>query len=305
MRKVLVGAMLVLVACWTVATAATFTDTDTAKYHGKTGLKKLTAVIDANFANVESGASTSVPWYDVPMPEVPGTHYTYMEDFFSAGYIANAADTNTAGLTILKGGKFSEAADQAAWLVSVTDGDSDEGETIKVADDVAGGELQITCNDKADDAVQCQLNGEAFAVTATKDLWYETKIKIEDVSEDTVFVGLTPADTDPLGSLGNDFIGFYVDQSTNMTFQMAKNGAIVTNTPTVVIADDTAVTLGFYADGSTGNVYVYANGALVKTYTSTTNLPNDEVLSPQMAILTTDTGGDALKVDYLKIIAER
>ena len=41
-----------------LAFAATFTDVDTAKYHGKTGLKAMTSVLDANFALVESGTIT-------------------------------------------------------------------------------------------------------------------------------------------------------------------------------------------------------------------------------------------------------
>lgn len=304
--KLLIGLLMVVVVC--AGMAATFTDIDSPQYYGKASQEKAYAAIDANNANLENGASTAVPWYDTPMNAVPSTHYTYFDDFFYAGYIANArVDTTGTNVSTLvqAGPKFSETANYGEWLVSVTDGDSDEGETILVADDVAGGELQITCNNKTADAVQCQMNGEAFAATLTKDLWYETKIKIEDVSADTVFVGLTVADTDPLGSLGNDFIGFYVDQSTNMTFQMAKNGAITTNATLVVIADDTAVTLGFYADGSASNVYVYVDGALAATHTASASLPNDEALSPAMSILTTGTDADALKVDYLKIIGQR
>jgi len=254
---------------------------------------------------VHAGTVGTALWAGSYIAAEPQDYYEFMDDFFTAGYIANAADTNTAGLTILKGGKFSEAADHAGWLVSVTDGDSDEGETIVVADDAAGGILVITCNDKADDAVQAQMNGESFAVTTTKDLWFEARIAIEDVSEDTAFVGLTVADTDILGSLGNDFMGFYMDQSAVLQYQQAKNGTITTNTVTTNLLDATFVRVGVYADGSVSNSYVYLNGTCIATNAASATLPNDEALSPALAILTTDTGADYLKADYMKIQATR
>ena len=49
---------LLVLSCLMVAglaLAISFTDTDKAKNHGKTGLKNLTSEIDANFAQIEAG----------------------------------------------------------------------------------------------------------------------------------------------------------------------------------------------------------------------------------------------------------
>lgn len=255
--------------------------------------------------------SSDTEYSGAPLAVDPASYYSWMEDFFRAGYIANAAVTNLDGLVILKGGKFAETADHAEWLVTVTDGDGDNNESITVADDAPGGWLTINTTDKALDAVQIQLNGEAFKVTTSKDLWFETKFEIEDVSEDTVFVGLTVADTDILGSLGNDFMGFYLDQSTNCAFLSGKNGTITTNAAVAIFADATgtvgasAKRLGFYVDGSSSNVYVYVDGVLAASNLVSETIPNDEALAPAMCILTTDTGADYLRVDYLSVRAER
>lgn len=255
--------------------------------------------------------SSDTEYAGAPLAVDPASYYGWMDDFFLAGYLANSADTNLNGLVIQKGGKFAETADHAEWLVTVTDGDGDNNESIVVADDAPGGWVTINTTDKANDAVQVQKNGESFKVTTSKDLWFEAKFEIEDVSEDTVFVGLTVADTDVLGSLGNDFMGFYLDQSTNCAFLCAKDGTITTNAAVAVFADATATVgasakrCGFYVDGSTSNVFIYVDGALVASNTASASIPNDEALAPAMSILTTDTGADFLRVDYINVRAQR
>jgi hypothetical protein len=234
--------------------------------------------------------------------------YTWVDDFFSAGYKANAAITNCAVGTIWRGGKFSEAADEGEWLVTVTDGDGDNGEAVKVADDAVGGWLEILCNNKALDTMNVQLNGESFGPTSSKDLWYEIKMNIDDVSADMVWVGLTVADTDVMDSFGNDFIGFYVTNGT-CTFQSGKDGVLATNSVTTfddgASAGTNAKRLGFHVDGSTSNVVVYLDGAPVATNLASGKLPLDEAISPIMAIRTTDTGADSLFVDYIKVVGDR
>jgi hypothetical protein len=240
----------------------------------------------------------------------------YVDDFFTAGYLANAAANLSAtnALVIQRGGNFSEVADHADWLVTVTDGDGDNAESIVVLDDAPGGWLRLETNNKADDSLNVQMNGESFKITsgaAGKDVWFEAKFEVEDVDKDNVFIGLSVADTDFYGSLPNDYIGFFVEKSTNVVFKMAKNGVTTTNTMIGVIADyataigTSAVRCGFYADASTTNCYVYFNGTLVTNYAANATIPNDEALSPLMYIETSDTGADFLDVDYIRVIQSR
>jgi len=54
MKNTMIGTLAILMVCG-LAMAISFTDVDTTKHQGKTGLKDLIEVLDANFALVESG----------------------------------------------------------------------------------------------------------------------------------------------------------------------------------------------------------------------------------------------------------
>ena len=55
MRNTMIGTVAILLVCG-IAMAISFTDVDTTKHEGKTGLKDLITVLDANFAVIEGGA---------------------------------------------------------------------------------------------------------------------------------------------------------------------------------------------------------------------------------------------------------
>jgi hypothetical protein len=55
MRNTMIGAILMVAS---MSVAASFTDVDTTKHQGKTGLKSLITALDANFALIEAGTET-------------------------------------------------------------------------------------------------------------------------------------------------------------------------------------------------------------------------------------------------------
>ena len=248
-----------------------------------------------------------------PLAVQPENFYTIFDDFFSAGYTANQAPIGTNGLAV-PGSKFSEYADRGSWLVTVVDGDSDQDESLTIADSggagAGGGWLIANATDAASDSLNVQMNGESIACVTNNDIWFWARYEVEDVSEDTTFVGCTVADTDIIGSNGDDFFGFMQVEGTNLFFVMAKNGAVTSN-DVCAIADidtdlgDSAVELAVHYDASASTAYVYADGTLSATYAATTNFPNDEALSPAFAIDSTDTGGDFIRIDYIKASAQR
>ena len=183
-------------------------------------------------------------WDGAPATYPIESQSVYFDDFYAAGFLPNTAGA---------GGKFDETADAGEWLVSVTDGGTDNGETIVIDDGGGSGWLVITCNDAANDDVECQKNGEAFTPSLTKDLWFETRFEIEDVSEDKVVVGLTVSDTDVLSTYGNDFMLFETSESGVVNFKMGKNGTLSTNAAIATLVNVTATVgasakrFGFYA----------------------------------------------------------
>lgn len=253
---------------------------------------------------VDNSQSVATMWYTAPIAFQPEDYFAFSDDFFSAGYLANGAVTNIGGLTVYRGYKFAEVADHGAWLVTVTDGDGDNNESIVIADG-AGGLLQATTTDKADDQLSVQMNGEHFRCNSARDLWFDCQIAVEDVSEDDVFIGIGTVDTDFIDSRPNDFMGFTISESTNVMFKQSKNGTITTNANITVAADATALRLSFFVDGSTTSSYVYVSGVAVATNAASATIPDDEDMSPAFAIETTDTGADYLQIDWIKIVNTR
>lgn len=227
------------------------------------------------------------------------------DDFFSAGYIPDAADTNIAGLTILKGGKFSETAGEAEYLVSVVDGNPDESESIIIMDNAYGGWLEMDNNDAIDDTVSVQRNGEMWYM-ASNDLTYEIVIEIEDVSDNNTFFGLATATTDLIDNLPNDYIGFRTLATTNIDFVSSLNGSVTTNAAVATIADATStvglnqVRLGFQVRASDSNVVIFVDGVSVATNAGS-NVPTDEWLADGFAIEATNTVDDYIRIDYIFI----
>lgn len=208
-------------------------------------------------------------------------------------------------------GKFSVVADRADWLVTLVDGDGDAAEVINVADDGPGGWLSMTTNNKANDTINAQMNGESFKLADGMKLWFETIIEVEDVDKDDVVVGLATAGaTDIIDSAPNDWVGFKIDHDGNIDYHCSQNGTDTTADTTKDIDDATAtvgaseVKLAFGWDGD-DSVRFYVDDALVATVTDnggTVLIPDDEALSPIMAIQCTDTGADFLRCDLLRVV---
>lgn len=225
------------------------------------------------------------------------------EDWVEGGYcpdLALASESDPAA-------KISEVADRGAWLMSVTDGDSDGDEIVAIIDDGPNGILMLETTDKADDCLNMQLNGEMFRPGIGTQLWFNCRVAIEDVDKDNMFIGLATADTDILGSLPNDCIGFQMDGDGNIDYHCSQDGTDTTGDTGVDMEDGVYVTLAFYWDG-VSTVTFAVNGTTVATVVddgATIYVPDDEALSPIIAVDTSDTGKDYMLCDYIGCWIER
>ena len=219
----------------------------------------------------------------------------YFDDFTDGwGSEANDAD-NT--------GKFSETANLGQWLVTVVDDNPDNGEVVAVADDAVGGQLTLTTNDADNDALNLQINGEAWQAASGKTLIFEIRMKGTDVSEFDWFVGLAVADTDVLGGV-TDRIGFECPDSTGDIDAVCEKDSTQTSTDSGKdLADATFVVLRFEVHG-TSKVKYYVDGALVATHAST-NLPEDEALTPTICVRNDGAAANTMTVDYVLVVRER
>lgn len=220
--------------------------------------------------------------------------FIFFDDFFTAGYNGEASSA-----------KFSETADDCQWNVTKVDAATDNGETIVISDAEVGGVLALTTNDADNDALNIQLNGEAFAVTANKRIDFEARFKVTDVSEADWFIGLASTSTGQLVLAGvNDSIGFQCPDSTGDIDTVLEDDTSDTGADsTKDLADDTFVTCRFEING-TSSVTFWIDGVFISTAT-TGLIDAGAALTPSIEIRNDGAAANTIEVDYIMVAQDR
>jgi len=195
---------------------------------------------------------------------------------------------------------ISETADAALWNATLVDGGSDSGEVLGVADGSVGGWLTCSTNDADNDMNSLQVNGESFQLASGKPLYFETKLYVNDIDTQDLFVGLSITDATIIAG-GTDMVGFRIPDGTssqNLTCLTEKNSSeTVTDSGIAVTASlATAKKLAFFFDGD-GTVVFYIDDEQVASHTLT--IPDDEALTPSLEIRNASAAASTLYVDYV------
>lgn len=221
------------------------------------------------FPNGVTNVGEDSPFADLAMP-APTRFHTYFEDFDY--YVA------------------------ANWTVTETDAGATQALT-----DGDGGLLLITNTAADDDLVSLQKVGESFRFASGKKLFFEARFKVSDATQSDVVIGLQITDTTPLDVTDGVFF-IKADGAATVSLRVEKNNT-ATATTVATLADDTFVRLGFYYDGASSIQY-FVNGVLGGT-SVTTNLPDDEDLTPTIAIQNGEAVAKTMTVDYVFVAKER
>lgn len=183
------------------------------------------------------------------------------------------------------------------WVVTETD----SGATEALAADELNGALLITNTAGATDVVQLQSAEEWFKLSSGKRAWFETKLKLSEVTEIAAFVGFCTTDTTVIAGT-TDSVGFRtVDGSAALTSLTEDNTTETTNTVATLV-DATYVTLGFYWDGIS-RVYFFVNRSLKATHS--TNIEQTNKLALTLCVTNGEAVAKTLTVDYLYAAMER
>jgi|TARA_R100000479_G_scaffold176231_1_gene129736 hypothetical protein len=176
----------------------------------------------------------------------------------------------------------------------------DSGASVAIVADTVGGELAITSAATTDNDGGSVQGNEIFAVAADKNMFFQTRIKNNDVDQSDICVGFTVNfATNPENMLtATDRIVFQVDDGdASINCITEKNGTATTTDSGVDMADDTYVKLGIACSG-TGKVEFFVNDKLVATHS--TNIPDDENLAiAAMSLSGSASGTRATTIDYL------
>ena len=160
--------------------------------------------------------------------------------------------------------------DPLAWTTTVVEAGS--GTTTFASTDASGGKAIITTAGNEDDGGNYQLNGESFETTSDQDLYFGTKLAINDADNTDIIVGLAVTDTTLLGGLADGIYFESVDGSASISTVTEASSTETQNDSAGTLVDATEIELEFYYDGTAGNVEFYIDGTLVNT--NTTNIPS-------------------------------
>ena len=176
----------------------------------------------------------------------------------------------------------------------------DSGATVAIVADTVGGELAITSTATTDNDGGSVQGNEIFAVAADKNMFFQTRIKNNDVDQTDICVGFTVNfATNPENMLtATDRIVFQVDDGdASILCKTEKDGTETSTDSGIDMVDDTYIKLGIACSG-TGKVEFFINDRLVATHS--TNIPDDENLAiAAMSLSGSASGTRVTTIDYL------
>jgi len=194
---------------------------------------------------------------------------------------------------------FLMAQDYAAgdWVVTETTA----GATQALAADELNGALVLTSEANDDDVVQLQGNEMTWKLSSGKQLWFETKVKIGDATQQDLFVGLASTDTTIIAGT-TDSVGFRKLDGTTSCLSITEDNTTETTNAAHTFVADTYVTLGFHWDGI-GKVEFFVNRSLTATHTS--NIEQTNKLALTFTMQNGEAGAKTMTIDYVYVAQER
>lgn len=234
------------------------------------------------FDSVQNNSFPAGVWADCPMLAAlcdPNVANVIDEDFNNidaatlAGYTATQATAGTWALTDAAGG------------VALADSNSTtQGQGINV-----------------------QKLGEDFKPAASKDIWFETRVKVVDTFDDAeLFIGLSITDTaiiDTQANASTDHIGWHCVTNDGVLLFSAEKGGTGTTKAAATLEEDTWIRLGFKVNGVT-SIEHWVNGAKQSTSHATANISVAE-MTPSFVCQSGGTADPILWVDYYKVFQLR
>ena len=199
----------------------------------------------------------------------------------------------------------------ARWLIDFDDFFKDEtgiataytetvvgtGTSVLTAGD--GGLLLITNSAAAPDSVALQRPVANMRLSTAFDAFFETRLKISDVTQSLLVAGLQSDDTTPFAVTD----GIYFDKPdgsavVNLAMFKASTGSVTLVSGVHTMVDDTFVELAWYYDASNARLYFGAD-RVIKGYTETlTNFPNTVDLTASLAMQNGEAVAKNMTVDY-------
>lgn len=184
-----------------------------------------------------------------------------------------------------------------------TETNSGTGTSLTVQDE-SGGVAKVVNGSANNNYYNYQAKYEIWKPTLNKDFWFQCPIKIADVSECDLFVGMCAK----LGS-GNlfdnkvDAIGFHMADGSGSIYGVGlKDSASELTAALATLADDTWAWLGFHCV-STARIEFFVNGVWKATLTA--EIPDDEELAVSFGIRNGTGSANSLTIGKIDTIQDK
>lgn len=162
----------------------------------------------------------------------------------------------------------------------------------------AGGELVITAGAGEDQGGQIQALGEAFYFASAWPCYFGACIALNDADQTEAFVGLAITDTTVLAGC-TDNLGFRSEDETAVCNGIIEKNDVENVVGVGTLLDATYHIVEFNSDGV--NCSFYFDGAFKGMLScSATSFPNDEYLTPTIAMLTGEGTANTLSLKWAK-----
>ena len=185
--------------------------------------------------------------------------------------------------------------DPLAWTTTAVEVGS--GTTTFASTDGSGGKAIITTAGNENDGGNYQLNGESFETTSDQELYFGTKLAINDADQTDLFIGLAVTDTTLLGGVADGIYFESVDGSASLSAVTEASSTETQSDSVGTLVDDTEIELEFYWDGTT--VEFFVDGTSVAT--STTNMPATQ-MRVSVHFLTGEATANTCTIDWIRCI---
>lgn len=167
--------------------------------------------------------------------------------------------------------------------------------------DEDGGALLLTNSAADDDSTALQSVAESFKFETGKKLFFKVRLKINDVIQSVLTIGLVNRDTTPTDV--DDGV-FFTKSDTSPILQLAvEKNDVATTTPVLTMANDTYVDVGFFYNGN-NQIRIYSGNSFVAA-SGITNLPDDEELLRSIFVENGEAVAKNMSIDYMFIAKER
>jgi len=264
------------------------------------GRRRIEAILrDLNSQDQSStGSRSGLKGFEMPAFQLQRAKYFGFHDDFDVvnGSQDLAVNEDMAQATAISTGR---------WDVVI--GGTNDGVTLSSTE--PGGVVVLNTGDSDNEVTHMHAPVTPFVLDAAnaRNVWWETRVKLEDVDKTGIFIGLCSANGAVETDIDNieDGVGFYMkagDASTALKLNTSVGDSETATDVDTVLADNKYTNLAFYFNGTV--VEAYVNGIL-KASTGLT-LPTDgTILFPSIIVSAEGTGDKDIFVDYMTCCMER